>query len=104
MSATPPADRLLNGFCPDPAHERLEPSMNPVSERDAGWCDACQAWWAPEVAESVQSVDLTLAGPAGGFALWRVGLQELTNSEGGVQSVLARYREQTAQGWGDQFS
>jgi len=104
MSATSPTDRLRNGFCPDPTHDRLEASINPVSERDAGWCEDCQAWWAPDLAEDIQSVDLTLARPSAGFVLWRVGLEELASSEGGVPSVLARYRDQTAQGWGDQFS
>jgi len=100
---TLPTDRLFDGWCPDPGHPRLEESINPVSERDAGWCTECQAWWAPDPswALGIESVDLTVPGRGGDFTLWRVDAGELNASRGGVPAVLARYRDRTLTGWGE---
>lgn len=91
-----PTDRLFDGWCPDADHGRLDASINPVSERDAGWCEQCRAWWAPDPGwrVGIESVDLTVPRRNGDFTLWRVDAGELN---GGVAQVLVRYREHTAE-------
>ncbi|TQS45848.1 hypothetical protein [Cryptosporangium phraense] len=99
---TIPTDRLFDGLCPDDQHDLLEPSINPISERDAGWCEQCQAWWAPDPSwrVGIESVDLTVPGKPGEFTLWRVDATELNAARGGVPAILAHYRAQTLHGWG----